>query len=293
MISEKKYTVIGMRWCGLFSNFFHVLQHCRRSAITGRIPIVNWETGLYAKNLEIRENIWDYYFEPVSKYSIEDIELSLEEVKFTSKYLKTNLLGDPKLVWSYKTHPPKECLSYPSKKGREYVNNIIKTFIKLKTPINKKIDKFYDKNMKDKSVIGVHYRETGLYMTEKWMGKNPLRKCVGYIDDHLSKNSDSIIFLATDSHHAVDKFKKLYGDKIICYESIRSYNSNPIQFNFKTKKEALNKKITVGHQVGEEVLIECLLLSKCNILIHGVSNVSACSSFFNPHMNLNFTGRVY
>ena len=48
-----------------------------------------------------------------------------------------------------------------------------------------------------------------------------------------------------------------------------------------------------GPEHGEEVLIECLLLSKTNHLICTDSNVSAAALYMNPNMTTTYLNRKY
>ncbi|MDR3550121.1 MAG: hypothetical protein P4L31_01810, partial [Candidatus Babeliales bacterium] len=63
----------------------------------------------------------------------------------------------------------------------------------------------------------------------------------------------------------------LKGRKIIYYDCFRSDNGNPLHF----------RKPSPG-QLGQDVLIEALLLSRCNALVHTYSNVSTGALYFNP-----------
>jgi hypothetical protein len=291
-MSNIKYLVIESRWTGFFSNFCHTVQHLRRAEVKGHIPIVYWHGGCYAKHPHDTENIWEYYFKPVSNYSIHDIDLESDQVKITSKYLKTNLPGDPQGCWDYKIRPPKNCLNSPNRECRLFVKDTLNKFITIVPHVQDKIDSFYKRNMKETGILGVHYRETkDVRINPKWMGENPFKQFCELINKHLHNNPDDKIYLATDSYPAIDKFKNIFAEKIIHYNAIRSDNYEPIQYGFQTKDVALKEEHIIGIQAGEESLIECLLLSKCDTMIHGISNLSAFAGYFNPDLNLVFAGR--
>lgn len=45
-------------------------------------------------------------------------------------------------------------------------------------------------------------------------------------------------------------------------------------------------------EIGAQVLIDILLLAKCEHFVHGESSVASLASFFNPDMKLYFIGDV-
>ena len=298
----KSFYVIESRWTGFFSNFLHTLQHLRRAEaknkIAGCIPIIYWHGGCYAKYPDCEENIWEYYFEPVSGYSVNDINPNEVMIK-TSKYLITSLPGDPKGCWDYKRHPPKNCLNSPNCQCREFVNGIIRRNIKIKPHIQKIINDFVESNIMQRYTIGVHYRDTkDVRINPEWMGDNPFMQFCDLIATIIRKRPDkkrkkAQIFLATDSYRAIDMFKKYFGDReVIHYDAIRSSTEYPIQYGFVSKENALKQKVIVGPQAGEESLIDCIVLSKCNCMVHGISNLSACAGYFNKDLKSYFAGRM-
>ena len=66
------------------------------------------------------------------------------------------------------------------------------------------------------------------------------------------------------------KTKKIYKDKIISRDHIRL--NEPIH---KSKKHH-------GYLIGKEVLIDCLILSRCKYFVGSISNVSYGVLAFNP-----------
>lgn len=45
-------------------------------------------------------------------------------------------------------------------------------------------------------------------------------------------------------------------------------------------------------EIGSQVLIDILLLAKCNHFLHGESSVATLASLFNPEMKLFFIGNL-
>ena len=63
----------------------------------------------------------------------------------------------------------------------------------------------------------------------------------------------------------------VFGDKVCFYSSQRSKDGKPVHYNSEDP-----------YRVGEEALIDCLLLSRTNLLVRTSSNLSLCARYFNP-----------
>ena len=48
-----------------------------------------------------------------------------------------------------------------------------------------------------------------------------------------------------------------------------------------------------NHDKGEDAVIDCLLLSRCQFLIRSASNLSVCSTFFNPELPQKLLNQPY
>ena len=90
------------------------------------------------KKINGTKNAWEYYFEPVSKYSLNEV------------YKSQNVF-----ITSDKFHNEFDHKIYNKKK----FNKIYK-FIKIKTKLKNKILLLKKKLFKNKKIIGIHYRGT-------------------------------------------------------------------------------------------------------------------------------------
>jgi hypothetical protein len=80
-------------------------------------------------------------------------------------------------------------------------------------------------------------------------------------------------FVATDEERLLNLAKQKLKGKVIYYDSHRSKNGFAIHY---TKQN--------GAVLGEEILIEAQLLSKCDFFLHTRSNVATAVMFFNPYI---------
>lgn len=90
--------------------------------------------------------------------------------------------------------------------------------------------------------------------------------------------------MASDEQAFVDFMASAFPGRVIAWETRRSVDLEPIDFRFDD-----------NYKKGEDVVIDCLLLSRCHRLIRTSSSLSLCSSYFNPDipvevLNLHYSG---
>jgi hypothetical protein len=135
--------------------------------------------------------------------------------------------------------------------------------------------------------IGVHVRGTDFNTGYK--GHPNIVSIQDYfdvIDSLLKKNDDCNIFLATDEVSTIDKFRDKYGIRIITFEdAFRSEDGLPIHFS---KDNRENHK----YRLGLEILRDIVALSKADMLVAGLSQVSYCARFFKSSSDLKYSELV-
>ncbi len=247
---HSKY-VLGCRSAGLFSCVFDVINHLDWAEKNRQQLAIYWSKNYclyYQKNgYNGSQNCWEYYFEPINKF----------------KYFP----GE-KIFYAF--YPPDNCCvvqaENPDKLERLRVNAIIKKYIKIKPNILKKIENFYNMGMLGKKTIGIHLRGT-----DKKIEVAPTD--LNIIFDYANSFSGYQFLVATDEQYLLDMAKKKLHGRVIYYNSHRSTTGNPI--HLMGGDRALK---------GEEVLIEAVLLSRCDKFLHTFSNVSTAVLFLNPEL---------
>ena len=142
-ICAKKVMVVAYNRNGLFSLFFSVLSsldYCDKNGLT---PVVHWgsscnyhQKGGYNGSTEP----WEYYFEPVSDIRYEEA-IQMDEAIIHKGYSAPDGTLIPTPICSRKNKSYKKFLD---KEYRSSIYNLMKTYIKIKPSIMKKIDVFYD-----------------------------------------------------------------------------------------------------------------------------------------------------
>lgn len=249
--------VIGTLGNGFFGNFICVLNHLIWCEKNNKIPVVYWDKQcIYYQPQGYNgssNNVWKYYFEQVSNLDY------IPGDNINTSFLALDRTTLP--IIQFDIHLFKQWLE-----TFKPVNKIINKYVQIKEPIINKINKFYKEKMKSKKTIGIHFRGTDKKLEIPQI--NPF-----ILIAEANKYKDCQYLVATDEVKFLELAKKHLNGKVIFYDAYRSNDGSPIHHNFK-----------VNALRGEEVLIEAQLLSKCDTIIHGCSNVTVCCYYFNPEL---------
>jgi len=297
-VAGQQYRIIANRpQAGLFSSFIQVLGELHYCKQHGVIPLVffgsnwvYWQRGGYNNAI----NGWEYYFAPVSDTRIAALtgkeEAYLESCNifdFEAERIIPNINPEHHYDLSRKGRLklpanvtvvnkwPEFHLGTQSflERNRIPANELISEFIKIHTGILSRVAEYYSRCMAGKTIVGVHIRGTEHRREiEDWHGLNLAveRQYIDAVDAFLERNPDAYVFLATDTEATLEHFRNYYGDRCLYYAARRSSSGNSPHKEFG------------GAAVGEEMLIEALLLAKTDFFIHGISNVAFAVLAFAP-----------
>ncbi|MBA3721520.1 MAG: hypothetical protein H0W88_03870 [Parachlamydiaceae bacterium] len=198
-------------------------------------------------------NWWEYYFEPIN-------------------------LGNkaaPHYVFSIN-----EILSITSvgaQLDRKNAFALIQKYVHIKPHIQKEIDSYVAKNFKHHYLIGVHHRGTDKFLEVPIVPYEKTLKTLLEVINNLprSKRNKLVIYIATDEMQFITYLQKNLPYKIIYNDFARSDNGYALH---------ASNRYTNNYEKGREALLDCILLSKCNLLIRPNSTLSIISSKFNPNL---------
>ena len=237
---------------GLFSNVLFVLNHLKISRKHNFIPVIDMENfpTRYNENKKIFNslNSWEYYFEPISKISLNEVYLS-KNVIFTDGFFNEDM-----------------SINFITNKTLKL---IFKKYIRVKKQYLEKINKFAKKNFEGHKVLAVHFRGTSMKTIPKHPLPPPYYQIKRLIDNAVKKYKFDKIFLVTDQLDYLNLLKKDYG-KMLCYRN--SFRSNKAKI-FDLKPRSLHR-----YNMGVDALEDTLLMSKLNYLICSRSNMSQVAS---------------
>jgi len=261
----EKYVIGVRRGPGFFACLFDTLSHLVIAEQQRKIPVVYWgknslyfEPGGYNGVL----NAWEYYFEPVSP----------------ARYARSDVIHDEHVdsiksiggVFAY------YCNNKTGKTIARYqVNKIMQKYIRVKSHITQQVITFYKKYLMGRKTVGIHLRGTDKHIE---CINTPPAEILAFANK-MYKNHQ--FFIATDEEALLELAKKTLNGPVIYFDSFRSRDGRPVHFYSDNKAK-----------VGEEVLIEALLLARCNIFLHTCSSVSTAVLCINPALdNISFPSK--
>jgi hypothetical protein len=230
----------------IFSNVSFVLNHLQICYQFNFIPIVDMKnfTTCYNEEKKIlnNPNSWGYYFQKLNKYSLEEV------YKSKSVILSPNIFNQNMI------------LDMTNQKINKYFKKI-----KIKKYFINKSNSFYNKyvSYKDK-ILGVQLRGSTYKIASGHAFPATPKLMIENIDKLIKKFKYNKIFLVTEEQNYLKLFKEKYGDKCIFYNS---YRMNDID-SFKIYPRKIHR-----FKLGEESLIEAIILSKCHGLTYIKSNL--------------------
>jgi hypothetical protein len=201
------------------------------------------------------KNVWEYYFQQPYGKSMAQVNEEIFSGAFGpyvrddfNSFHYINFLDGIKIF----EHPKIE-------KIKEWSRRVV-----IHGHITDKADKFYQDQMAGHKVLGVQKRGTDHFTTGHGKGgKIALDKIYFEVDSMLPAYDK--VFLISDELPTVQAFKKRYGDRLVHYDDATlSPDATAIHVN----------RAMRGYKIGEDVLIEGLLLSRCDYLLAMASNIS-------------------
>jgi len=262
----------------------YALNGVRRALDRNLIPVVdyrNHDVNQYFYDPGYGTNVWDYFFEPVMEVTPQALDGFLSDGEVSDELVFQDAPGqilewhstDPDRIATFWSSPdqtdPAEWMFRKRQLGRQHVER----FITVKPHIMTSVSDFRNEMLAAKSVCGVHIRGTDFsYAAPTSLEKyfQEIHRLDGASHSHYDK-----IFLATDQAQFVTAFRREFGaDRVVTYSAVRSNDGLPA---------FLNPSVS-PYQKGEDVLIDILLLSRCNYLLKSAAAVGEYAMWFNPQL---------
>jgi hypothetical protein len=302
--------IICERDAGLFSLIQQVIGNIPWALREGRIPVVYFQDktcywtpdGYHGK-----DTVWEYYFEPVvSAYPASIIPRHVREIisrNHPSPFEVGYFASEHTFVSShFGDHPALEGKALPIPYLRDdpdgalrrEANDIIRRFVRPRDYLRQKADCFFQHHMQGHYVVGVHARGTDAISKEEIrphrQGSLVLSKYVAEIQRLLEAQPEARIFVATDDQSSLDYLKEMFGGRVLAYDSVRHESGEAAG---KGPTGWIMPAYIAGDRAraarnGEEAVVEYLLLSRCDYLVHngsGLARTSLLNAPRLPHTN--------
>lgn len=213
---------------------------------------VVFDNGCYV-DTNVGSNWWDYFFEPIN--------------------LKSRGKGDFILDQQATMQAVRQGYRIPTKR----VDELIKKYITFRPEISFDIDNFIMDNFQGYYVIGIHHRGTDKKTEAKLVSFNQTLEVLNQQIKGLSSSDFQRLrlFVATDEAAFVRELEDKYPGKVVYNKFVRSTDGMPLHYS--------QNLYNSNYQKGKEAILDCFLLSKCDLLIFpAASSFSFLASKLNP-----------
>lgn len=280
---------------GFWSDVDHVVGQLVVAEMMGRRPVVLW--GANSRFGDGASNAWERFFEPVSDATIPD-----DATFFPPKWQADNLmiaengafsgpgsriaflpfLSSDAAVTVSDFHAPLVAVSHwvrassmlAGKTVRQMYPAVLSKHVRVRSEIVGRAEEAaaaLGLGQAGAPVIAVHMRGSDKVIEMGDM--RPVHAAYkGEIDRQLAVlGKDARVLLLTDWQPAADEYRKHFGSRMIETKALRT--SGTVGLHFDDNRD--------GRRLGEDVLIDTLLASRCDTLVGlGWSNVSLYMAYF-------------
>jgi hypothetical protein len=246
-------------WVGLFAHleyFLEISLHCERHKLT---PCFMSTSPQYV-DAKQGSNWFEYFFT--------NLQLSEED----SERIRMGRVPICRIEGIRQLGLP---VNYDSHLNLQIAPALIRKYIGIKPQVREKAERFFDVYLGNKSVLGIHYRGTD---------KEAEASSVPYVDvrrtiDSVLKQNDRFdcLFVSSDEQRFIDFIENEFKHTLPVF-------FHDDQERSKTKLAVHRSKSGDKYRKGEEAVLNCLLLSKCDALIKTASFLSGWSKLFNPDL---------
>ena len=247
---------------GLFSNFIFVLNHLKIADSCGFSPIVDMENfpTIYNEQNSVKnsKNAWDYYFKSKKKYDLKKIYKSGNFILTSNKFFKSfsHVVNDRKF------------------------RNLFKKYFDIKNEYFNFTKNYVKKNFLKDKVLAIHLRGTSYKTSANHPFPLTVNQTLNLIGDLIKKYNYTKLFLCTEDLFYFNLIKKKFGEKVIFLkDSYKSYYDNA----FKIYPRKLHR-----FKLGKDILLEAMLISKCDGFVYTTTNVSEFVKFLDKKKKLNY-----
>jgi hypothetical protein len=264
------YVIKRAPGAGFFSNLNFVIHHLLICDDLKMIPVIdmqNYQTFYNCKNkINNSLNSWNYYFKPVSKYSLEEVYSSKNVIICDNKTSAKGGFSNKNYISEFKYLNGFEYLDHRHKK-------ITKKYIKINEDIIAEAENI-SKKLKKNKVLGICFRGSD-QKKSAYQPYTPTEKQMVYATELLLKKYNlNKIYLCTEDSDYLNFYKKNYNNVLFNPNSIRTTDKKDL-FDSNEKNHR--------YKIGRGQLIDMLVLSKTNFLLFAPSNIPEAATFFANH----------
>jgi hypothetical protein len=256
--------LLGAQNAGFFSNLNSVLNHLRYSLGRNGIEalLVDWranptERNEFSYGRAEDGNLWLRFFEPPA-FEHHPPPLSVTRFYANGAMTSRRAYAMYKFGWRW----------------RRIYNRLFRRYIAVRPALLARAEAIHARNMAGHYRIGVHCRHPK--HDSECLHRSPsLARYIAMTRSLLPSGHSWVVFLASDYEPAVAAFRAVFGERLVMQEGVRRASApNAAQRHHIDPDPAIAS--------GEQVLIDALLLARCDAVVHVTSNLATAVGYMNP-----------
>lgn len=264
--AQAPHTLVVSAWNGgFFSHVNRVVNHLHHSlGGNGCEAIrVDWRVGehipLFIYGTERDGELWRHFFEPL------DFPEAPATERFTWEYADLSMTG----LHAYRMYKRGD-------RWRTIYGRAFDEHVRVREGIRRRVLEIWKDGGDPRHAIGVHYRHPG-HDHECPRASPPLEVFIERTRRLLGSNRSTLVVLATDVHEALEAFRAEFGERLLV-------QPNVVRAGMEEDQDDYGAIPSV--KLGEQALIDVLLLARCEALLHVVSNIATAVGYINPRLRM-------
>lgn len=263
--------LVSARHAGFFSNVNCVLNHLRYSLGRGGTAAiaVDWRASADGSQFPYGRptdgNLWERFFEPLPFTDADAAAV----VGRTNNFARQSMSGR-RAYAMYKF----------DRIWRRAYHRLFQRYITVRPALRARADAIHDQEMAGHYSVGVHCRHPD-HDTECLHRMPSLARLIASARALLPSDRSWVVVLATDYELAVTAFREAFGERLVVQPGVmRATDAKDEQIHHREGAPSI--------ELGEQALIDALLLARCDALVHVTSNLATAVGYMNPRSRMAY-----
>jgi hypothetical protein len=262
----EEHTLVVTAWNGgFFSHVNRVVNHLHHSlGHEGCAAVrVEWHVGehtpLFVYGTEQDGELWQRFFEPLAFPDAPAVE------RDTWEYADLSMTG----LHAYRMY--KRGSGWRTDYGRAFAEHV-----RVREELRGRVEELWRDGAGVNRNIGVHYRHPD-HSHECPRQIPSLDTFIEWTRTMLVRSKGASVVLATDVREAVDGFRAAFGERLLVQPDVARAPAGETQYDWDSPPCVA---------LGEQALIDALLLARCDVLLHTTSNIATAAGYMNPRLRM-------
>jgi hypothetical protein len=262
----EQHTLVVTAWNGgFFSHVNRVVNHLHHSLGRGGCAAVrvDWRVSehipLFVYGTARDGELWQHFFEPLAFPNAPRHE------RATWEYADLSMTG----LHAYRMY--KRGSRWRTAYGRAFAEHV-----HVREELRCRAREMWQDAGAARRCVGVHYRHSG-HGHECPRPIPPIEVFIDRARSLLRGGSPASVVLATDVHEAVEGFRVAFGDRLLVQPDV-------VRAHAADHQHDLGASPSVA--LGDQALIDALLLARCDVMVHTVSNLATAVGYMNPRLRM-------